>query len=207
MASQLMLYSDVLCLQETHGTHEYLQATAVIFLSGWILVGPFLADKKNAGGWVRKSFPSCKEGSNMWSCVMVKITWSLLRSGHGSCTIFLKPRLTQRELRKRLVHIHVEWPAYPEGLGVIIGDFDMCEPEEGRLNLVTQTFSEGDPGRTLVLFLELYQLDARRVEVSVCSTLRCLSRIDGAFINVPNAGMRFSMSCANCRCTGRCLPT
>ena len=111
VASQLMFCSDVLCLQETHGTHEYLQALAVIFLSGWILVGTFLADKKNAGGCavlVRKSFPSCKEVSNMWSCVMVKITWSLLRTGHGSCTIFLKPRLTQRELRKRLVRIHVE---------------------------------------------------------------------------------------------------
>ena len=38
--------------------------------------------------------------------------------------------------------------ACPEGLGIVNGDFSMCEPDEGHSNLVAKTLSEGDLGRT-----------------------------------------------------------
>ena len=38
------------------------------------------------------------------------------------------------------------WSTCPNGLGIIIGDFHICEPEEGRFDVVDQTTSDGDPG-------------------------------------------------------------
>ena len=44
--------------------------------------------------------------------------------------------------------IFTHWPTYPDGLGVVIGNFNICEPEEGRFNVTNHTFSDGDPGRS-----------------------------------------------------------
>ena len=88
------------------------------------------------------------------------------------------------------------WPCYPEGFGMIIGDFNSCEPEEGRFNVTSQTFTEGDAGRTAVfraLFpyaLKIAQPDFTRKEAAVDGTPRVLSRIDRAFINIPMAEAR-----------------
>ena len=49
---------DVVCLLETHGTHEYLQAVAVR-LPDWNFVGTFTDDNRNARGCAiltRRSF-------------------------------------------------------------------------------------------------------------------------------------------------------
>ena len=35
----------------------------------------------------------------------------------------------------------------PEAYGVITGDFNICEPEEGRFNSWNQTFTDGDTGK------------------------------------------------------------
>ena len=48
------------------------------------------------------------------------------------------------------VFIHPHWHAYPNGVGVILGDFNICDPEEGRFNVWNQSFTEGDPGKTAV---------------------------------------------------------
>ena len=37
---------------------------------------------------------------------------------------------------------------YPEGFGMIIGDFNNCEPEEVRFIVRHSTFTEGDAGKT-----------------------------------------------------------
>ena len=42
--------------------------------------------------------------------------------------------------------IRPHWPAYPYGVGVILGDFNICDPEEGRFNVWNQSFTDGDPG-------------------------------------------------------------
>ena len=44
-----------------------------------------------------------------------------------------EPELTLRQLRGRLGLIHPHWPAYPNEVGIILGDFNICDPEEGRL--------------------------------------------------------------------------
>ena len=38
------------------------------------------------------------------------------------------------------------WSTCLDGLGIIIGDFHICEPEEGRFDVVDQTTSDVDPG-------------------------------------------------------------
>ena len=47
--------------------------------------------------------------------------------------VHFKPDLATRDLRERLHCISLHWPRYPEALGVIIGDFNICEPEEGEI--------------------------------------------------------------------------
>ena len=39
--------------------------------------------------------------------------------------------LVLRNLHERLHRIPLHWPRYPEVLAVIIGDLNICEPEEG----------------------------------------------------------------------------
>ena len=76
-----------------------------------------------------------------------------IRSGEGVLVIvnvFFEPDLVLRNLRERLHRITIHWPLY--SFEVIIGDFNICEPEEGRFNVRKQTFSEGDAGKT-ALFL------------------------------------------------------
>ena len=59
------------------------------------------------------------------------------------CNVHLEPELCER--LRRILDV---WSTYLEGLGMIFGDFNMRQQEEGRFNLVAQTFREGDPGRT-----------------------------------------------------------
>ena len=33
-------------------------------------------------------------------------------------------------------------------MGIILGDFNICDPEEGRFNVWNQTFTDGDPRKT-----------------------------------------------------------
>ena len=43
------------------------------------------------------------------------------------------------------------WPTYPDGVGFLFGNFNMCVPAEGRLNPQNQTFSHGDASRAAAL--------------------------------------------------------
>ena len=49
--------------------------------------------------------------------------------------VHFAPKLTLRRLRDRLRLIAPHWPSYPNAVGVILGDFNICEPEEGRFNV------------------------------------------------------------------------
>ena len=62
--------------------------------------------------------------------------------------VHLEPGSSLRKIRERLQHNSTHWSAYPECLGVLIGDFNTCEPKEGRFNVTVRTFSDGDPGRS-----------------------------------------------------------
>ena len=76
-----------------------------------------------------------------------------IRSGRHSLVIVIvhfELELTLRQLRGRLSIILPHWPAYPCGVGVILCDFNICDPEEGRFNVWNQSFTDGDPGKTAV---------------------------------------------------------
>ena len=49
--------------------------------------------------------------------------------------VHFEPELTLRSLRGRLRLITPHWPHYPDAIGVIMGDFMIFEPEEGRFNV------------------------------------------------------------------------
>ena len=51
-----------------------------------------------------------------------------------------EPELTLRQLRGRLDLIHPNWLAYPTGVGIILGDFNICDSAEGPFNVWNQTF-------------------------------------------------------------------
>ena len=76
-----------------------------------------------------------------------------------------------------------------------MGDFNICEPQEGRFNIWNQTFTDGDTGKA-ALFLfssrsgKLPSLITQGETPSVNGVLRTLSRIDRAFINLPIAEAR-----------------
>ena len=81
-----------------------------------------------------------------------------IRSGWQSLVIVnvhFEPELTLRRLRERLRLITPHWPSYPNVVGIILGEFDICEPEEGRFNVWNQTFTDGDTGKT-ALFHSLF---------------------------------------------------
>ena len=50
--------------------------------------------------------------------------------------VHFEPDLTLRNLRERLRLNIPYWPLYPEAIGVITVDFNICEPEEGRFNVL-----------------------------------------------------------------------
>ena len=123
-----------------------------------------------------------------------------IRSGRHNLVIVnvhFEPELILRQLRGRLRLIHPHWPAYPSGVGVILGDFfNICDPEEGRLNVWNQSFTDGDPGKTAVFHsffpyaLEVAQSDYTRSDATALGVIRTLSRIDRIFINLPMAEAR-----------------
>ena len=107
-----------------------------------------------------------------------------------------QPDQTLRNLRERLRRIAFHWPVILKVLGIITGDFNICDPEEGRYSVRNQTFTEGDVGKTALLrtgfphALEIAQPNITWKDTAADGTLRTLSRIDRAFINVPMAETR-----------------
>ena len=87
------------------------------------------------------------------------------------------------------------WPPYPIAVGIVMGDFNICEQEEGRFNVWNQTFTDSDTGKAALfhsLFphvLEIAQPDYTW-DSSVIGIIRTLSRIARILINVPMAEAR-----------------
>ena len=80
--------------------------------------------------------------------------------------------------------------------GVILGDINICDPEEGRFIVWNQTFTDGDRGKTAVFHsffpyvLEVAQPFYTRRDATALGDIRTLSRIDRIFINLPMAEAR-----------------
>ena len=110
--------------------------------------------------------------------------------------VHFEPELTLRQLRRRLHLIHPHWPSYPYGVGINLGDSNICDPEEGRFNVWNQTFTDGDQRKTVMFHsffphvFEIAQRDNTRRDSSVIGITRTLSRIDRIFVNLPMAEAR-----------------
>ena len=191
---KLLDQNNIICLQEVHGKDEFLQAIQVL-APRFRLFGTFLPDNENAKGsaiCIHRALLSedaivthevtCQGHDHLVS----------IRSGQHSLVIVnvhFEPELTIRQLRGRLGIIHPHRPAYSNGVWVILGDFNICDPEEGRFNVVNQSFTEGDPGKTAVFHsffpyvLEVAQSDYTRRDATALGDIRTLSRIDRIFVN------------------------
>ena len=107
-----------------------------------------------------------------------------------------EPELALRCLRERLRLITPHWPSYPNAVGIILGDFNICEPGEGMFNVCNQTFTDGDLGKTAIFHsfsphvLEIARPDYTRRDSAALGIIRTLSRIDRIFINLPMAEAR-----------------
>ena len=80
-----------------------------------------------------------------------------VRSGCQSLfvvNVHFEPELTLRSLRERLRLITPHWPQYPDATGTIMGDFNICEPEEGMFNVWNQTFTDGDTVKAAIMRLQ-----------------------------------------------------
>ena len=73
-----------------------------------------------------------------------------IRSGESVVVIVnvhFEPDLVLMDLRERLRRVSPHCPCYPEAFGVIIGDFNICDPEARRFSVWNQTFTECDTGK------------------------------------------------------------
>ena len=111
--------------------------------------------------------------------------------------VHCEPELTLRQLRERLHLINPHWPSCLNAAGIILGDFNICDPEEGRFNVQNQTFTDCDPRKTAMFHsfffhtsLRLLNLITRGGDSTALGILRTLSRIDRFFINLPVAEAR-----------------
>ena len=147
--------NNILCLQEVHGKDEYLNAIQVL-APRFRFFGTFIPGNENAGG---SAFCIHKDLLPEDAIVTHVITYQgpdhilIVQSGRQSLVIVnvhFEPELTLRQLHARLRLINPHWLSYPNAVGIILGDFNNCEPEEGRFNVWNQTFTDGDPRKTAI---------------------------------------------------------
>ena len=111
-----------------------------------------------------------------------------IRSGCRSLVVVnvhIEPELTLRSLRERQRLITPHWPHYPDALGVVTGDLNICEPEEGRFNVWNQTFTDGDTSFipfSLVSMKSLSPTLQGETLQPMGIFMRTLSRTDRAFV-------------------------
>ena len=127
------------CLQEVHGKDEYLQAIQVL-ASRFRFFGTFIPRNENAGGSAicihRDLLPEEAIVTHLITCQGRDHLVNIQSGRHNLVNVHFEPELALRQLRGRLRLIHPQWPAYPSGVGIILGDFNICDPEEGRFNVL-----------------------------------------------------------------------
>ena len=138
-------------LQETHGKDEFLQAIQVL-APRFRLYGTSIPNNANAGGsgtCIHKDLlPDEALVTRVVTCHIRDHIVNIRTGGRNLVVVNVQfePDLTLRRLRERLRLVTPHWPLYPEAIDVIMGDLNVCEPEEGRFNVWNQTFTEGDTG-------------------------------------------------------------
>ena len=126
----------------------------------WRFFGTFISGNENAGGstFHEDILPEEAIVTHLITCQgrdhIVNI-----RSGRHSLVIVnvhFEPELILRQLRESLCLISPHCPSYPNAVDIILGDFNICEPEEGRFNVWT----DGDPRKT-ALFHSFFHTSLR----------------------------------------------
>ena len=205
---------NILCLQEVHGKDEYLQAIQAL-APRFRVFDTFFLDKENAGGSATCIHRDLLlEEAIVTHLVACHVRNHLVRIQTGRhnfviVNVHFEPELTLRQLRGRLRLIHPHWLAYPNEVGVILGDFNICDPEGGRFNVSNQTFTDGHPVKTAVFHsffphvLEINQPDYTRSDFTVLGIIRTLWIIDRIFINLPMAEA-LDFHCSSHSCLRKC---
>ena len=182
-----------------HGKEEYLQAIQVL-APRLRFYGTFIPVNENAGGSAicihRDLLPEEAIVTHLVTC-QGRDHLVIIQSGRHNLvmiSVHLEPELTLWRLRERLRFITPHWPSYPNAVGIILGDFKICEPEEGRFNVWNQSFTDGDPGKTALfhsLFSHVFetaQPDCTSRDSTALEIIRTLSRIDRIFEKKPAYG-------------------
>ena len=187
--------NNILCLQEVHVKDEYLQAIQVL-APRFRFFGTFIPENENAGGSAfcihRGLLPEEAIVTHVITCQGRDHLINIQSGRHNLVivNVHFEPELTMRQLRGRLRLIHPHWLAYPNGVGIILGDFNICDPEEGRFNVWNQSFTDGDPGKTAVFHsffphvLEVAQSDYTRRDSTALGVIRTLSMIARYFLSI-----------------------
>ena len=145
--------NNILCLQEVHGKGRVSPGysgggSAISFF------GTFFPDNEKAGGSAicihRDNLPEEAVVTLLNMCQGRDHIVNIQSGRHNLVivNVHFEPELIMRQLRGRLHLIHPHWPSYPNGVGIILGDFNICDPEEGRFHVWNQTFTDGDPTKT-----------------------------------------------------------
>ena len=142
-----------ICIQEIHGKKipASCSGTGPTNPSTW----HFRTKQCYAGGsaiCIRKSL--LLHGPNVTHVITCQGHDHIVTTQSGDCVYVVvnvhdESGLTLRSFRERLRLIALRWPCYPGAFGVLIGDFNICEPEEGRFNVWNQTFTDGDAVKTV----------------------------------------------------------
>ena len=198
---KLLHSNNILCLQEVHWKDEFLKALQVL-APGLQFFGTFIPGNEIAGGSAicihKDLLPDEVTVTHTATCQgrdhIVSIRSE--RTNLVIVNVHFEAELTVVRLCERLRLIVPHWTSYPNAVGLVLGDFNICDPEEGRFNVVNQTFTDGDTGKTAALhsyfpnILEIAQPDYTGRDFSVGDIIHTLSRIDRIFINMPMAEVR-----------------
>ena len=157
ISQELLDKNSIICLQEVHGKDEFLQAIQVL-APRLRLFGTFLLVNENAGGsafCIQRGLLLEEALVTLRLLVMAAIIFSTFDLGNTVSLLSMSnlnlslPFCSYVAVRVSFTH----WLAYPRRVGFFFGDFNICDPEEGRFNVWNQTFSNGDPGKTAVFYL------------------------------------------------------
>ena len=173
---KLFINNNIVCLQEVHGKDEYLQAIQVLAPRFWFL-GAFFPGNENARGSAicshKDILPEEAIVTHLTTCQgrdhVVHI--QSVRQSLVIVNVHCERERTLRQLRERLHLINPHWPSYPNAVGMIWGDFNICDP----------AFTDGDPRKTATFHsffphvVEIAQSDYTRRDSSALGIIRTLS--------------------------------
>ena len=146
---RLIENNNVICLQEVHGKDEFLQTIQVM---GSAIQAIWYVSYQAMQMHVAQPHAFIKDLLSYDAVVTHAITCQgrdhtvIVRSGCRNLVVVnvhFEPELTLRSLRERFCLITPHWPQDPNAIGIIMEDFNICDPEKGRFNFWNQTFTCG----------------------------------------------------------------